>query len=107
MTDLTHTRAAPSPAASVAPQLVSQIEDAPNRGTIPNFSRHLSAAAQLFHLDAHPVEKVNDLLARQYLHGTNVTFVKWTAKKGAVIPLTHHVNEQVTWLIDGYPTGSV
>jgi hypothetical protein len=97
MTDLTHTRAAPSPTASVAPQLVSQIEDAPTRGTIPTISRHLSAAAQLFHLDAQPVEKVNDLLTRQYLHGTNVTFVKWTAKKGAVIPLTHHVNEQVTW----------
>jgi hypothetical protein len=23
------------------------------------------------------------------------SFVKWTAKKGAVVPLTHHLNEQV------------
>jgi quercetin dioxygenase-like cupin family protein len=101
MTDLTHTGAASSPTASVAPHLVSQIEDAATRGTISNISRDLAAAAQLFHLDAQPVEKVNDLLSRQYLDGTNVTFVKWTAKKGAVIQLIHHVNEQVTWFTKG------
>ncbi len=39
--------------------------------------------------------------SRQYLHGTNVTFVKWTAKKGAAVALTHHVNEQVTWITEG------
>jgi hypothetical protein len=46
---------------------------------------HLAGEAQLFHLDAQPVEKVNDLLSRQCFYGTNVTFVKWIAKKGAVI----------------------
>jgi len=30
-----------------------------------------------------------------------VTFVKWTAKKGATVPLTHHVNEQITWITEG------
>jgi quercetin dioxygenase-like cupin family protein len=33
--------------------------------------------------------------------GSNVTFVKWTAKKGAVVPLHHHVNEQITWITLG------
>jgi len=87
--------------AMVAPQLVSQIEDAPARGILPNISLHLAGEAQLFHLDAQPIEKINDLLSRQYLYGTNATFVKWTAKKGAVVPLTHHVNEQITWITEG------
>jgi hypothetical protein len=79
-----------------ATQLLSQIQDAPGRGILPGISAHLAGEPQLFHLDAQPVEKVNDLLYRQYFYGTNVTFVKWIVKKGAVVPLTHHVNEQVT-----------
>jgi hypothetical protein len=96
MTDTKDTDAAAELAAKSAPQLVSQIEDAPARGILPNISLHLAGEPQLFHLDAQTMEKINDLLYRQYLHGTNVTFVKWTAKKGAIVPLTHHVNEQVT-----------
>ena len=101
MTDTKSTGAAANPEATVAPQLVSQIEDAPARGILPNISLHLAGEPQLFHLDVQPMEKVNDLLHRQYLYGTNVTFVKWTAKKGAVVLLTHHVNEQVTWITEG------
>ena len=101
MTDTKNNSVATDPAATFAPQLVSQIEDAPARGILPNISLHLAGEPQLFHLDAQPMEKINELLYRQYLHGTNVTFVKWTAKKGAVVPLTHHVNEQVTWITTG------
>ncbi|MGA7925573.1 MAG: hypothetical protein WCA20_06215 [Candidatus Sulfotelmatobacter sp.] len=85
----------------VAPQIVSQIEDAPARGILPNISLHLAGESQLFHLDAQPMEKINNLPFRQYLHGTNLTFVKWTAKKGAVVPLAHRVNEQVTRITEG------
>jgi quercetin dioxygenase-like cupin family protein len=44
---------------------------------------------------------MNPLLQRQFLQGTNATFVKWTAKKGAVIALHHHPNEQITWFTAG------
>jgi quercetin dioxygenase-like cupin family protein len=98
MTDMTGVTAATS---VVAPELAAQIEDAPGLGIVPGISPHLAGEAQLFHLDAQPVEKINDLLSRQYLYGTNSTFVKWTAKKGAVVPLTHHVNEQITWITEG------
>jgi quercetin dioxygenase-like cupin family protein len=27
--------------------------------------------------------------------------VKWTAKKGATVPLHHHANEQITWITEG------
>jgi quercetin dioxygenase-like cupin family protein len=85
----------------VAPGLTAQIEDAPGRGIIAGISPHLAGEAQLFGLDTQPMEKMNDLLYRQYLQGTNATFVKWTAKKGAVIPLHHHPNEQITWFTAG------
>ncbi len=99
MTDMPDTPEAS--ASTVAPQLASQIEDAPGRGIVPGISLHLAGEAQLFHLDAQPMEKVNDLLFRQYLQGTNSTFVKWTARKGGVVPLTHHSSEQITWITEG------
>jgi quercetin dioxygenase-like cupin family protein len=98
MADTTVTTA---PAATVAPELDSQIEDAPGQGLVPEISPHMAAKAQLFHLDAQPMEELNELLSRQYLEGTNSTFVKWTAKKGGVVPLHHHSNEQITWITEG------
>src|SRR6202012_4592893 len=85
----------------VAPELATQIDDAPGEAIPPGISLPLAGEAQLFDLDSQPVEKISDLISRQYRHGTNSTFVKWTVKKGAVIPLHHHPNEQVTWFTEG------
>ena len=101
MADSTSGRLATTQDAIVAPQPLSQIEDAPARGIIPNISLHLTSLPQLFHLDDQPIEKVTELLSRQYLYGTNMTFVKWIAKAGATISLTHHASEQITWFIEG------
>jgi quercetin dioxygenase-like cupin family protein len=87
--------------AAVAPVLLSQVQDAPGRGILPNISLHSAASAQIYQLDAQPVEQTSHLLQRQYLSGTNVTFVKWIAKKGAIVPLPHHINEQITWITKG------
>jgi quercetin dioxygenase-like cupin family protein len=86
--------------AALAPE-PTQVDEAPGRGILPNISPHLAGTTHLFHLDEQPIERINNLLYRQYLHGTNLTFVKWIAKKGAVVPLNHHVNEQVTWITEG------
>ena len=90
-------------AADIAPMLLSppQVSDAPGRGILRNVSRHTAAAPQLYELDAQPVEQISELLQRQYLSGSNSTFVKWIAKKGAVVPLHHHGNEQITWITEG------
>ena len=85
----------------MAPQIVSQIEDAPARGILPNISFDLAANPSCSTLDAQPMEKINDLLFRRYLRRANLNLVKWTAKKGAVVPLTHHVNEQARWITEG------
>jgi quercetin dioxygenase-like cupin family protein len=89
-----------APTSMVAPQLDSQIEEAPGQGIVPGISLHMAAKAQLFHLDAQPVEQLGPL-SRRYLEGTNSTFVKWTAKKGGVVPLHHHSYEQITWILEG------
>ena len=88
-------------AAEVAPGLDPQIEDAPGQGILPGISPHLAGQAQLFRLEDQPREQLPPLLQRQFLQGTNATFVKWTAKKGAVIALHHHPNEQITWFTAG------
>jgi len=86
--------------ALIAPVLFSQISDAPERGLLPA-GLHSAAAPELYALDAQPIEQVSSGLQRQYLNGTNMTFVKWIAKKGATVPLQHHVNEQFTWITQG------
>jgi quercetin dioxygenase-like cupin family protein len=55
------------------------------------------------------VEQVNPLLERQVVPGEKVMVVRWRFKKGCVIPLHHHPNEQISigeegtlrFLIDG------
>jgi quercetin dioxygenase-like cupin family protein len=93
--------AATASPAEIAPTSQPQVSDAPGRGILPNVSRHMAAAPQLYELDAQPLEQVSELLQRQYLSGSNATFVKWIAKKGAVVPLHHHGNEQITWITEG------
>jgi quercetin dioxygenase-like cupin family protein len=95
------TTAPAKPATAIAPQLLSQIHEAPGRGILPNISLHNAATPHMYQVDVQPIEQTSDLLQRQYLSGSNVTFVKWTAKKGAVVPLHHHVNEQITWITQG------
>src|SRR5262245_66608329 len=74
--------------AEIAPVLLSppQVSDAHGRGILPNVSRHTAAAPQLYELDAQPVEKISEVVQRQYLSGSNPTFGKWMAKKGAGAP---------------------
>jgi quercetin dioxygenase-like cupin family protein len=92
-----------APASGVAPTVLSasRVSDAPGRGMVPNFSQHSAATPLIYQLDAQPMEQISALLQRQYLTGSNATFVKWTAKKGAVVPLHHHANEQITWITKG------
>ena len=81
--------------------IVSQVSSASDRGIIPGISDRMAAMPLLYRLDAQPVEELSPLLSRQYIHGSQSTFVKWTAKKEAVVPIHHHPNEQITWIVSG------
>lgn len=64
-------------------------------------SKHYSALPSLYELDNIIKEEISDKITRQYIMGSQSMLVKWTIKKGAIIPLHFHPNEQVTWITKG------
>jgi quercetin dioxygenase-like cupin family protein len=48
-----------------------------------------------------PVEDLNPLISRQVIHTSRLTVAKLVLKKGAVVPLHHHENEQFTMMTSG------
>lgn len=51
--------------------------------------------------DDVPEEAVNALVTRRVMHTPAMTIVQLAYKRGAVVPLHHHVHEQVTTLMAG------
>ena len=48
-----------------------------------------------------PLEKLNPLAERRVIHTAGLTVAKLTLKKGAIVPLHHHENEQITMMESG------
>jgi quercetin dioxygenase-like cupin family protein len=48
-----------------------------------------------------PVENMNPLISRQVLHGGTITIARLVLKKGAIVPLHAHANEQVSTIESG------
>jgi quercetin dioxygenase-like cupin family protein len=90
-------------AAQVAPDMShsAAVSDVAGQGTIPLVSAHTAAVPVMYDLDQQPIEQISPLVQRQYLSGSQSTFVKWTVKAGGVFPLHHHLNEQITWITKG------
>ena len=44
---------------------------------------------------------MSSLIGRQFIVGTNVMIARVLLRKGAHVPLHSHVNEQVTYILDG------
>ena len=71
-------------------------------GMIPMISNHCTAMPQFFaDFDDCVVEKLSETTSRQFVMGSQSMLVKWMFKKGAVVPLHFHPNEQITWIISG------
>jgi quercetin dioxygenase-like cupin family protein len=64
-------------------------------------SKHYSAEASLYDFANINKEQLSDKITRQYVMGSQSMLVKWTLKKGAIIPLHFHPNEQITWITSG------
>jgi len=47
------------------------------------------------------LEELNPLLGRQCVVGDNVMLARVLLKKGCVVPLHSHVNEQVSYILEG------
>jgi quercetin dioxygenase-like cupin family protein len=54
-----------------------------------------------YNWNAVPLETMNPLVTRKAIHTERMTIAKLTLKKGAVVPLHHHENEQITMMESG------
>jgi len=63
----------------------------------------MSSPAQLKHIPWNTVERehLNPLIDREMLTGQNLMLARVIMKKGAHVPLHHHHNEQVTYILEG------
>ncbi|MBS1860009.1 MAG: cupin domain-containing protein [Acidobacteria bacterium] len=48
-----------------------------------------------------PAEEMNPHITRRAIHTGNMTIARLTLKKGGVVPVHHHINEQVSFVISG------
>jgi quercetin dioxygenase-like cupin family protein len=47
------------------------------------------------------LEKLNPLLDRQFVVGNEIMLARVLLKKGCVVPMHSHVNEQLTYILEG------
>lgn len=48
-----------------------------------------------------PVESLNPLIDRQFVYGERTMLARLTLRRGAIVPLHSHENEQVTYILEG------
>jgi quercetin dioxygenase-like cupin family protein len=51
--------------------------------------------------DDIPVEQLNPRIGRQFIVGTSVMIARVLLKQGAIVPLHHHHNEQISYILEG------
>jgi quercetin dioxygenase-like cupin family protein len=56
----------------------------------------MTATMKLYHWDRVEKEAMNPSLARQVIHGEKMTVARIHLRKGGIVPLHHHVNEQLS-----------
>ena len=59
------------------------------------------ARLQYVSWDSIPIEPLNPLLGRQCIVGKNIMISRVLLKKGSVVPRHQHVNEQITYILEG------
>ena len=61
----------------------------------------MPVAARHYRWDDIPKEKLNDLLERRLVTGERIMLAHVYLKKGCVVPLHRHENEQLTYILEG------
>ena len=51
--------------------------------------------------DTVPIEPLNPLLGRQFVVGQDIMMARVLMKKGCLVPLHSHFNEQITYILEG------
>ena len=58
-------------------------------------------ALQYIRLEDHPVESVNSLFDRQLVTGERTMLARIVLRKGCIVPLHSHENEQIAYVLEG------
>ena len=61
----------------------------------------IDASVTKYKWDDMPKERVNDLLDRRLITGKRMMLAHVYLKKGCIVPMHSHDNEQLTYIIDG------
>ena len=61
----------------------------------------IDASVTKYKWDDMPKERVNDLLERRLITGERMMLAHVYLKKGCIVPMHSHDNEQLTYIIDG------
>jgi quercetin dioxygenase-like cupin family protein len=66
-------------------------------------SNQIITNEQLSHTnwDDIPIEQLNPLIGRQFIVGAGTMIARILLKQGAVVPLHHHHNEQISYILSG------
>jgi quercetin dioxygenase-like cupin family protein len=56
---------------------------------------------QHFRFAEMPVERLNPFIDRQFVHGERGMLARLILRKGCVVPLHSHENEQITYILEG------
>ncbi len=59
------------------------------------------ASVRQFRWDDLPREKVTDQISRKVITGQDMMIAHVLLDEGAVVPMHHHVNEQITYILSG------
>jgi quercetin dioxygenase-like cupin family protein len=51
--------------------------------------------------DSIPIEYLNPLIDRQFVHGERAMLARLVLRKGAIVPEHSHENEQITYILEG------
>src|SRR5579859_3173677 len=66
-------------------------------------TKHAASPAALQYIPWHtvPLEDLNPLLQRQFVVGQEIMLARVLLKKGCIVPLHSHHNEQLTYIVEG------
>ena len=72
-----------------------------SRKSSPGKAKAVKATLKHIPWNTVELENLNPLLQRQFVVGKNIMVARVLLKKGCIVPLHHHVNEQVTYILEG------
>lgn len=71
------------------------------RGVRPTNKPSVKAALQYTPWSSIPLEDLNPLFQRQFVVGQEIMLARVLMKKGCIVPLHSHHNEQLTYILEG------